>query len=266
MDLKYLSAKIENPYPVSNVNLMEAPQGFKMERHTHEFFHVNRILKGTVCVETDSETYMCTAGCIFALPPQCYHSLYSQEGYMQIGVDVDRGSDLHGIVEELESMCSGFVCKKLHLSEFDSTKIAGQMEKILSEPTKGNTMRAINMAECQVLDFLDAVRNENSDDFLERFTEMIIKYTPWQLKLSDMSKILCMSRTQIERKAKYAFGCGASEYCARIRYSKVCELLKSDMPLWQIAEECGFCDQCHLSKFFLRRSGMSPREYRKNIK
>lgn len=127
-------------------------------------------------------------------------------------------------------------------------------------------MRAINVAESQVLDFIEAVQNENSDEFLKHFIEMTTIHQPWKLTLSDMSKILCMSRTQLERKARYTFGCGASEYCARLRYSRICELLKSDMTLRQVADECGFYDSCHLSKFFSERSGMSPGEYRKSLK
>lgn len=266
MEVKYLSATIENPDPVSKINLMEAPKGFKMERHAHAFFHVNLILRGTAHVKTDSGTHACGAGCIFVLPPECEHSICSEEGYTQIGVDVEQVSDLRGISEELVQMCGGFTFKKLHISEYDASEKMAQMEKLLSAPTKGNIMRAIHIADGQVLDFIEAERNENSDEFLKRFMEMTTMYRPWQLKLSDMAKILCMSRTQLERKAKYTFGCGAAEYCARLRYSRVCELLKSDMPLRQIADECGFCDPCHLSKFFSERSGMSPGEYRNSMK
>ena len=122
MKLKYLSSTIEKPDPISKINLMEVQQGFRMERHVHTFFHVNLVLSGMVHIKTDSGTYECGAGCIFVLPPECYHSLYSPKGYTQFGVDVERVRDLRGISKELERLCGHITLKKLHISEYDTSK------------------------------------------------------------------------------------------------------------------------------------------------
>jgi len=262
---EYLSVRIERPDPFSNINLMITPPGFYMTAHTHPFYHINRILTGSVCVELDGKFYDLGVGCTFVLPPNRSHTLRSAEGYAQIGVDVECVDDSRGIGSEIDAICGGFAFKKIPISSYEATERIAYMRSLLSTPTKGNRMRAVNLAECQVLDLLEALRNENSDDFVEQFTMMISQYDPWQLKLSDISRILGLSRTQLERKAKYAFGCGASEYCARVRYTRVCQMLKSDRTLECIAEECGFYDVSHLSKFFSARAGIPPGEYRKNV-
>lgn len=263
MDRKYLSLTVERADPFSNVNLMEAAPRFQMAAHAHPFYHINRILAGSLTVEIDGATYELDAGCTFVLPPHRPHALYSESGYTQIGIDVECVDDSRGIRTEIDAICGGFTSKRFPVSAHDANTCIEQMRRLLSNPTKGNRMRAIHLAECQVLDLLDALRDENSDGFPERFAEMVAQYEPWRLKLSDMCRILCISRTQLERQARYAFGCGASEYCARLRYARVCALLKSDMTLDDVAEEAGFCDAAHLSRFFSARAGMTPGKYRK---
>lgn len=266
IDHEYLSVKTGNPDPFSNINLMTAVPGFSMEEHTHPFYHVNRILTGTLTVSFAGETYTLDAGCIFVLPPERPHALYSADGYTQIGIDVERVGDSRGIAAEVEAMCYGFVMKKIPISSHDAQAKIAYMRDLLSHPTKGNQMRAVNLAEGQVLDLLEAMRSADSDNFPEQFAAMLSVRTPWKLKLSDMCQLLCLSRTQLERKARHHFGCGAIEYCARLRYARVCELLKSELTLERIAEQADFCDSCHLSKFFSQRAGMTPGEYRRAIK
>lgn len=239
--------------------------GFKMEQHSHAFYHINRIMEGSVTIVIDGRAHEIEAGCTVVLPPNLPHTLYSRGGYKQIGIDVECVNDSRGILSELESLCNSFTLKKIPLTDYSAREAMDRMKDILSNPTKGNIMRSLNIAESQILDLLEAIRNERGDSFSDRFNAMLSQHKPWQLSLSDMCRILCLSRTQLERRSKKAFGCGASEYCARLRYSMVCDLLRSDNTLEAIAEKTGFYDSCHLSRFFTSRAGMTPGQYRKIV-
>ena len=262
---EYLSIRIKTPDPISKVNLMITGAGFKMEAHTHSFYHVNRIMDGSVTLGIDGKNYELDAGYIMILPPGRPHSLYSHSGYKQIGVDVECICDSRGFFSEIESITGGFCAKKLPLTAYAASEEIAQMRSILTNPTRGNIMRAVNTAERQIIDLLESLREESSNSFVEQFSVMLSEHKPWELSLSDMCRILCISRTQLERKSKLAFGCGASEYCARLRYSMVCNFLKSNMTLEGIAEQAGFYDACHLSRFFTARAGMTPGQYRASI-
>lgn len=265
MSCEYISITVQNPDPISHVNLMISPPGFQMKQHWHAFYHINRIMEGSVTIEIDGGSYEIEAGCVVVLPPNLPHTLYSIGGYKQIGIDVECINDSRGILSEIESLCSGFVVEKLSLTDYAAQESMDRMRHILSNPTKGNIMRSLNIAESQILDLLEAIRNERVDSFSDQFNAMLSQHKPWQLSLSDMCRILCLSRTQLERRSKKAFGCGASEYCARLRYSMVCDLLRSDNTLEAIAEKTGFYDSSHLSRFFLSRAGMTPGQYRKIV-
>lgn len=260
---EYLPIRVTNADPISNVNYMANNAGFQMDAHAHPFYHINRIMEGTVTIEIGGKIFEADAGCTVVLPPNQPHFLYSTEGYKQIGIDVECVDDSMGIYSEIDALCNGFLIKKIPMTVYAAQESMSRMRGILKNPTKGNIMRALNIAEAQILDLLDVLRKEDDDRFQEQFTEMLSGHVPWELSILDICRILSISRTQLERKAKKAFGCGASEYCARIRYSAVCNLLRSDMTLEAIAEKTGFYDACHLSRFFTLRAGITPGQYRK---
>lgn len=262
-NMEYLSVKVGAPDPISNVNLMITQADFRMEAHTHSFYHINHILEGSVTFEVDGKHYEVEAGCMIAVPPGCSHAIYSRNGYKQIGIDVRCVKDSRGLCDEVAALCNAFCVQQLPITVYEARESMERMRFILSKPTKGNIVRALNIAEEKILELLEVLREKNSDRFLEQFTAMLSQHQPWELSLSDMCRILCISRTQLERKSKCAFGCGAAEYCARLRYGAVCGLLKYDMTLEEIAEKTGFYDAGHLSKFFTARAGMTPGQYRK---
>ena len=266
MDQEYLSIRLEKPSPISGVNLMTTCAGFEMGFHSHDFYHVNRVTHGMLTVYIDGKSYNVEPGCIVVLPPHMEHRLHSEQGHTQIGVDVAVCAAGENAFFDMEEICNGFLIKRIPDYALRADESVVRMRNLLSNPTKVNMLRTLNLAQSQLLDVVEALINDNAEGFSVQFAAMLSKYEPWRLRLSDMCRILCISRTQLERHARYAFGCGASEYCARLRYSKVCELLKSDMTLDRIAEKTGFCDSCHLSKFFSARAKMTPGEYRRTVK
>lgn len=261
--VEYFSVRPDLPDPISNINVMTVEPMFEKAAHSHSYYHINRIMSGSLTVETDEGCYKVDAGCTMVLPPNHPHALKSAGGYTQIGVDVECLPDSRGIFSEIQLIQGDFLMKRIPMTSYVAQESVDRMLHLICNPTKGNIMRALHLAEGQILDLLEALRHEADDGFLEQFTSMLSQYEPWNLSLADMCRILCLSRTQLERKAKLTFGCGASEYCARLRYSMVCNLLKRDMTLEEIASETGFYDACHLSKFFMGRCGITPGQYRK---
>jgi AraC-like DNA-binding protein len=62
-----------------------------------------------------------------------------------------------------------------------------------------------------------------------------------------------------------ALGAPPHEYLIRQRIERAQQLmLSSDLPLCQIAAECGLADQSHLSRLFRRLVGETPAAWRRN--
>jgi AraC-like DNA-binding protein len=83
------------------------------------------------------------------------------------------------------------------------------------------------------------------------------------LTLTDMSDTAGLSPNYFCRYFKKLAGCAPVDYLINYRILAAEHMLRStDCPIAQIAVECGFNDASHFIKFFRRKKGTTPRQYR----
>jgi AraC family transcriptional regulator len=79
-----------------------------------------------------------------------------------------------------------------------------------------------------------------------------------------MAGLAKLSVSHLSRAFKQTFGFSPHEYLIRRRLQWAQDLmLQTDAPLAQIALECGFADQAHLSRAFRRLTGERPSSWRR---
>jgi AraC family transcriptional regulator len=79
-----------------------------------------------------------------------------------------------------------------------------------------------------------------------------------------MARLVRLSVSHFARAFKYTFGYSPHAFLMRRRMERAQGLmLKSNVPLAQIALECGLADQAHLSRLFLQFTGESPASWRR---
>ncbi len=84
------------------------------------------------------------------------------------------------------------------------------------------------------------------------------------LKSADLAQLVRLSACHFSRSFRVSFGCSPIEYVIRRRMEHAQGLmLSTDVPLSQIALDCGLADQAHLSRLFRRVVGESPRVWRR---
>jgi AraC family transcriptional regulator len=84
------------------------------------------------------------------------------------------------------------------------------------------------------------------------------------LRSGDLAKLVRLSPAHFSRTFRNSFGCSPLEYVARRRMERAQGLmLSTDIPLSQIALDCGLADQAHFSRLFRRVVGESPRVWRR---
>jgi AraC-like DNA-binding protein len=84
------------------------------------------------------------------------------------------------------------------------------------------------------------------------------------LRVEDLARLARLSQSHFSRAFSSSFGCPPHRFITRCRLERAKELmLRTDVPLLQIAIECGFADQAHFSRVFLRFVGMSPARWRR---
>lgn len=83
------------------------------------------------------------------------------------------------------------------------------------------------------------------------------------LSLQDLADTVGVSRYHFARMFKNTTGISAHEYVTRQRIERAQILLKrTRIPLRDIAAQCGFSDQSHMTRLFRKRVGVTPGRYR----
>jgi AraC-like DNA-binding protein len=86
-----------------------------------------------------------------------------------------------------------------------------------------------------------------------------------EVGIGEMAKEYDFSPSHFIRSFKAAYGVTPNEYRQNYRVSKAMNLLKmTNLPVQDIAYQCGFEDPLYFSRIFRKRAGVSPTEYRKD--
>jgi AraC family transcriptional regulator len=84
------------------------------------------------------------------------------------------------------------------------------------------------------------------------------------IRVMDLVRVLQFSPNRFDSVFKESFGCTPHQYVMRKRIERAQSLLlMSNDPLSQIAAECGFVNQSHLSNLFHKMVGETPGKWRR---
>jgi AraC-like DNA-binding protein len=79
--------------------------------------------------------------------------------------------------------------------------------------------------------------------------------------LIDLAKEAGLSRYQLIRAFAREFGLTPHAYILQRRIALAQRLIRAGRDLAAVATEAGFCDQSHLTRWFMRQFGVTPRRY-----
>jgi AraC family transcriptional regulator len=87
-----------------------------------------------------------------------------------------------------------------------------------------------------------------------------------RLPTSELAALVRLSTGHFSRAFKAKFGCPPHEYIIQRRIAKAKAFMRAgELPLAQIALECGLADQAHLSRLFRRLVGTCPSAWRREL-
>ena len=100
---------------------------------------------------------------------------------------------------------------------------------------------------------------------LSGVVEYINKHYTEEISLEDLSKLIGLSISQLNRKFKKAMGETPIQYLLKVRINKAKEkLIESNNTIFEIATECGFNNQTYFNKQFKKFTGKAPTQYRES--
>lgn len=97
---------------------------------------------------------------------------------------------------------------------------------------------------------------------LERVRDYIRTCYAHDMTVSDLARVAGISRAQLTRAFSAAYHMPPHVYLNAVRITQAQALIRLGMPLTDVALECGFADQSHLTRRFKGGVGVTPAAWR----
>ncbi len=102
---------------------------------------------------------------------------------------------------------------------------------------------------------------------LRQVTDYINNHLEHDLKLADLAALVGMSACYFATQFKQATGISPHQFVVQRRLGRSQQLLKhTEAAIADIAIQCGFSSQSHLTRLFRKQFGTTPRAYRNAVK
>lgn len=110
------------------------------------------------------------------------------------------------------------------------------------------------------------VRSKEDDAFVAQLAEYVEKHlSDTALSVTQLADEFCVSPRQFARRMKDLMGIDTTHYIRAARVMRARHLLTTtDLPMQEVAYQCGFESSNYFSRVFRQAVGQSPTEYRKS--
>jgi AraC-like DNA-binding protein len=108
-----------------------------------------------------------------------------------------------------------------------------------------------------------ADRDRGAPATLSKVRELIDAHCCEPLRLHDLCQVIGMSPTRLLRGFEAAYGLTPHRYQQSRRIAKAKSMLLAGTPLVEVATACGYSDQSHLNRWFVRIHGTTPGRLRR---
>lgn len=127
---------------------------------------------------------------------------------------------------------------------------------------EGQYWEALSLFYCFCHQVSVALQSKSTDQALIQRAKALLSQ-PDCPSLEEVAQQLLVSPSGLRKKFKDSEGIPPARYRLLQKVENAKQLLLStDLPLSQIAERCGFCDEAYFHKCFCRATGVTPTAYR----
>ena len=98
----------------------------------------------------------------------------------------------------------------------------------------------------------------------KRALEFLTARVDGGFSIAELAEHCELSRSYFIRAFKASFGRTPARWLTEYRVARAKDLLRSDLPIAEIAISCGFADQSHMTKIFSAVTGETPARFRRD--
>ncbi len=226
---------------------------WQMVTHYHPWFEFNYVSTGRSYTSMEKEEFCASAGLSYLIPPGVSHA-HRGDG---------TGDDGLCIRFRLQAEENHEIARALSLphpapfeASLDSMDLSGGLYSLQAEYAAW----LIRMYETL---FSKTLPSAYKNTFSEQVTLYLEKYYYERITIDQIAGALNTSRRTLARKFMAESGQTVFEKLSEIRLHEAKKLLIStELPLYVIAEKCGFANEYYFSKVFKEHEKTAPKFYR----
>lgn len=244
--------------------------------HTHDFFELVLVARGHGEHRLSEEfSYGIMQGDVFAISPgkvHCYTNINNMQLYNILFEPELLGSEWEELLEmPIIRSLHNSPLHKFHLPMFTRSAAEILLRRIIGEFSMQPPLFKINI-KALFLEFLillgrAQVKEVHNFDCRQEAIHRAIIYMEQnlmkKLTLGDISKCANLNKNYFCECFRQETGTSPWNYLVQLRIEQVKKLLsETDLPLCEIAQRSGFCDQSYMSRAFRKIEHMTPHNFR----
>lgn len=233
----------------------------KVDWHYHEHAYFTFILQGNVIEGNKKEVYNCTPGSLLFHNWQEPHYNIKPEGFTRgFHLEIEKrwfddltlnSNNLQGSVTILNPDI-----KLLMYKIFRATKIDDFHYDLSTQTLLIEILSKLNGDFQPIL--------HKNPKWVSMIDEILHDQLTETITLDYLSKTLGIHPIHLSRDFSKYFHCNLGEYIRKLKVEKALSLIAlQSKSLTEIAYECGFSDQSHLTRSFREINGLNPSEHKK---
>lgn len=233
----------------------------KVDWHYHEHAYFTFILQGNVIEGNKKEVYNCTPGSLLFHNWQEPHYNIKPEGFTRgFHLEIEKrwfddltlnSNNLQGSVTILNPDI-----KLLMYKIFRATKIDDFHYDLSTQTLLIEILSKLNGDFQSIL--------HKNPKWVSMIDEILHDQLTETITLDYLSKTLGIHPIHLSRDFSKYFHCNLGEYIRKLKVEKALSLIAlQSKSLTEIAYECGFSDQSHLTRSFREINGLNPSEHKK---
>ena len=263
---------------------------FPILPHWHYFMEIIYMLEGNAYIEAGKENYVLEPGDLIAFYPQMPHGIYStgqfplryyvlkfDPTHLNIpGSSLPPISSLLAMAGEDKKLSIVFPKEKL-----DHEKLKSLFENSIEAVTEKRFGYDIELHSNFCLILTELFRIWEKEGFQihqkakelslnEKFAEVseyISRHYQEPIGVEEIAQRMNMSYSYFASKFKEYYGQTCKQMIQNVRLQKAEDLLRfTEFDLSYISQETGFSDCSHLIRMFKEKYGITPKQFRKNLR
>ena len=237
----------------------------RLPRHCHELANIAFVLSGSFTEVLDRKSIECEPQSLLIKPAgEAHANRYGQAG-------------MHCLLIELTNQQSdaGFVYSRAlnevtHLRIGNMAALGWRIYKELRLMDSATPL-AIEGLILELLATISRQRNVSIGRvppyWLNQVKDLLETHFSQEMKLARLAALVNVHPVHLARAFRQHFGCTIGDYVRNVRINFACDQLRhSDKSIAEIALAAGFADQSHFSRVLKMNFGVTPKQFRTNLR